>query len=543
MYKAGVSLIGPTAYAEAKPEGRGQRSDVSTQTPDIRGQRSDVRLNHARSVKLATRNSKLATNNAPLMPVPCSNTSTHICVDIGTLHPGDSVQISFSATVNNPPNLTTLNPPSVTTQGTVSGGNFSNVLTDDQPGTAAPNEPTITPIDLFDVAVALGSDNNPNNPTDPVTYTATITIDTAVQTPLVGTTPTTGVDTVTFKDNNVAIGTCTNVVISGSGPWTAQCTIPGGTYAGGSSHPITATYNGDGNFDPKTSSTLTQNVNNCVALATVTNTGDNLGVNPAVGAGTGTLRQAIVDACPGSTINFNIPGGGPDTITLSAELALTKNVTITGPTNKTTIVNGGGVARIFNVSSGKTATISSLNLTGGNGSLGNGGANFNAGTPNLLLMAVYPNTATGQNGGGIFNDTTGTLRIINSTLSGNSATLGGGVYNDRTLTITNSTISGNTATNVGGGVYLHTPHTMTFNNTIVAGNTNDDLEGAGADMAGDYNLIGGTTGITGPLPGTNNIVNPAPGLGALAFNGGPTQTMALQPNSPAIDAGNNTLAV
>src|SRR5207248_2806331 len=134
-------------------------------------------------------------------------------------------------------------------------------------------------------------------------------------------------------------------------------------------------------------------------------------------------------------------------------------------------------------------------------------------------------------------------RIINSTLSGNSATLGGGVYNDGTLTITNSTISGNTASSLGGGVYLHTPHTMSFNNTIVDGNTNDDLEGAGADMAGDYNLIGGTTGITGPLPGTNNIVNPAPGLGALAFNGGPTQTMALQPNSPAIEAGNNTLAV
>ena len=29
---------------------------------------------------------------------------------------------------------------------------------------------------------------------------------------------------------------------------------------------------------------------------TVTNTGDNNGVNPAPGAGTGTLRQAIVDA-------------------------------------------------------------------------------------------------------------------------------------------------------------------------------------------------------------------------------------------------------
>ena len=35
----------------------------------------------------------------------------------------------------------------------------------------------------------------------------------------------------------------------------------------------------------------------CVpAVFTVTNTGDNSGVNPAAGAGTGTFRQALVDA-------------------------------------------------------------------------------------------------------------------------------------------------------------------------------------------------------------------------------------------------------
>jgi hypothetical protein len=42
----------------------------------------------------------------------------------------------------------------------------------------------------------------------------------------------------------------------------------------------------------------------------VTNTGDNSGVNPASGAGTGTFRQALVDANsnPGmDSIEFNIP--------------------------------------------------------------------------------------------------------------------------------------------------------------------------------------------------------------------------------------------
>lgn len=60
---------------------------------------------------------------------------------------------------------------------------------------------------------------------------------------------------------------------------------------------------------------------------TVTNTGDNGGVNPAVGAGTGTLRQAIVDANANASaagdpnkIVFNIAGAGVKTINLSAVL-------------------------------------------------------------------------------------------------------------------------------------------------------------------------------------------------------------------------------
>jgi hypothetical protein len=58
----------------------------------------------------------------------------------------------------------------------------------------------------------------------------------------------------------------------------------------------------------------------------VTNTGDNGGINPAVGAGTGTLRQAIIDAdadtanTAADTINFNIPGSGVQTIQPCSEL-------------------------------------------------------------------------------------------------------------------------------------------------------------------------------------------------------------------------------
>src|SRR5262249_13412339 len=69
----------------------------------------------------------------------------------------------------------------------------------------------------------------------------------------------------------------------------------------------------------------------------VTNTGDNGGSNPAAGAGTGTLRQAIVDAnasSGGSTIKFNIPGTGVQTISpLAGGLpGITKPVFIDGTT-------------------------------------------------------------------------------------------------------------------------------------------------------------------------------------------------------------------
>jgi hypothetical protein len=67
---------------------------------------------------------------------------------------------------------------------------------------------------------------------------------------------------------------------------------------------------------------------------TVTSTGDNGGANPAVGAGTGTLRQAIVDSnAAGGTnaIDFNIPGSGPFTIALAARLPfITSSVAIDG---------------------------------------------------------------------------------------------------------------------------------------------------------------------------------------------------------------------
>ncbi|MBR8840298.1 MAG: hypothetical protein DSM106950_41485 [Stigonema ocellatum SAG 48.90 = DSM 106950] len=114
-----------------------------------------------------------------------------------------------------------------------------------------------------------------------------------------------------------------------------------------------------------------------------------------------------------------------------------------------------------------------------------------------------------------------------------------------------STVTQNQAAN-GGGVYQNdvSPfaseirRSFSVRNTIIASNLNS-ANGINPDIGGTftsngYNLIGDNTGstgfnATGDMVGTSD--NPIdPRLDTLAFNGGPTQTIALFPDSPAIGA-------
>ena len=151
-----------------------------------------------------------------------------------------------------------------------------------------------------------------------------------------------------------------------------------------------------------------------------------------------------------------------------------------------------------------------------------------------LSGTVAGNTA-GIQGGGIVD--AGVAVLTNVTVSGNSVPGNGtgGVYNPNDdLTITNSTITGNSATHTGG---FRSLSTATIKNTIVANNIGPDCSGnVGSITSAGHNLDSDNTcDLTagGDLPGVN------PMLGPLADNGGPTQTRALLPGSPAIDAGDN----
>ncbi len=201
---------------------------------------------------------------------------------------------------------------------------------------------------------------------------------------------------------------------------------------------------------------------------------------------------------------------------------------------------------------------------------GNGGGIINTGTLSVTGSTISGNS-TGLLGGGVVN--TGTVTITNSTISGNSARYSGGaVYNDNasTLSVTNSTIVGNRAdsdggggpSEIGGGLAGDAAN-VTLNNTIVAGNlrgsgvTPDDISWSyGTITAASHNLIGDAAssggianGVDGNIVGVSDLttifvdVNNDGKINAsdLADNGGPTETYAPAPGSPAINAGDNSL--
>lgn len=163
----------------------------------------------------------------------------------------------------------------------------------------------------------------------------------------------------------------------------------------------------------------------------------------------------------------------------------------------------------------------------------------NGGTMTVIRSTVSGNVGEGSSepepepmsasGGGFHN--AGTLMLINSTLSGNVVDgTGAAISNTHyaTLSITSCTLSGNTSSwdnGIAGGA-------MQMRNTIVdgdCGNVSIDSLGGNIESPGDRCGLG----EAGDQVGVSAIELK---LGALANNGGPTDTHALEAGSIAIDA-------
>lgn len=102
-------------------------------------------------------------------PIVITGAGGTVSVNIGTLAPGDAVTITFQVTVDSPYS----GGPNVSNQGTVSGTNFANVLTDD-PSVAGTANPTLTPIKSVNIRVNDAKVSEPTTGSTPMLFTVTL---------------------------------------------------------------------------------------------------------------------------------------------------------------------------------------------------------------------------------------------------------------------------------------------------------------------------------------------------------------------------------
>jgi YD repeat-containing protein len=177
------------------------------------------------------------------------------------------------------------------------------------------------------------------------------------------------------------------------------------------------------------------------------------------------------------------------------------------------------------------------------GGPGYGGAIYNAGTNNLINCTLYGNSAFGGNGG---------YEAIGTGGAGSNG-FGGGIYSVSTIGITNTTISscgayggtggtggtanGSNGTGQGGNLNRNAG-IFALKNAIVA-YASSGTNGVGTITDGGNNISSDNSinlAASGSLKNTDPLLNP------LANNGGYTATCSLQPGSPAINAGVDSVA-
>ena len=278
--------------------------------------------------------------------------------------------------------------------------------------------------------------------------------------------------------------------------------------------------------------------------------------NSKLSDNTAGLQGGAINSGPleivGSTLSGNsanrfggaINADGPTTISAS---------TLSGNsvTSQTGTTQGGAInsSVALTISS---STLSDNTATASSGLNARGGAIYASGALTIAGSTLRDNRA--QFGGALYSNTDlsgKTLTLRNCTLSGNMATTrGGGLRNFQGLSVIEScTIVGNEApAGAGGGVasYGDSNTRTEVRNSIIAGNTVSDVDsdnGTNSFKSNGFNLIG-VGNATGAFNASGDVIgNTAPGVAALADNGGPTQTRALLISSPAVNTGDTTLGV
>lgn len=165
----------------------------------------------------------------------------------------------------------------------------------------------------------------------------------------------------------------------------------------------------------------------------------------------------------------------------------------------------------------------------------------NYGVFTLRNCTVRNNVMFKKDGAGLLNH--GTALVESCTFSANrSLTMdgdrgeGGAIHNTGTLTLRHSTLAFNEA-DYGGGLYNASGATANIGHTIIANNA-ADIQGPnvfGNVVSLRYNLVENALHSAGWIAPEDRFGQAH--LSPLARNGGPTETHALQSQSPALDAG------
>lgn len=279
------------------------------------------------------------------------------------------------------------------------------------------------------------------------------------------------------------------------------------------------------------------------ATITVNDTADS---NGTVTNGKCSLREAIIAANTDSPVDGCVSGNGDDTIivpdgvftltilgtdensSMTGDLDIAGNVTLIGNGADSTIIDGGGLDRVFHVDpacTGYIVEIKGITIRNGQApaspytndgggvyncgnlkisdstisdnrlmSIGTGGGIYNKGflsgqnlvvtnnaayfgggigsdgTLMLSKTKVDSNQAYGAIGSGGGIDSRWEATLMNTTISNNSAPAGGGVRNAWHLRLINSTVSNNSATwSIGGGI--HNESILDVTNSTISSNT------------------------------------------------------------------------
>jgi hypothetical protein len=238
------------------------------------------------------------------------------------------------------------------------------------------------------------------------------------------------------------------------------------------------------------------------ALITVVNTND---------SGLGSLRQAIIDAASGETINFDSSLSGQVIALTSGQLDINKSLIIDGSLLASRVsISGRNTLRVFNVYNNSTVTLRGLAVI--NGSASDGAGAYVAGGSTLNLAGcLFSGNVASNFGGGVYN--WGILNVTGGIFINNRASWGGGVENRQTLTVADATFISNTATSGGAGAETY-GGTVTMIRSAFINNIADN--GVNIGSGGGFQSDPGTGNVTL----TNNTFSGNQARGAADDGGG-----------------------